>query len=232
MKVYLGPYKNWIGPYQIVDALFFWQKKYPSEELCNRWDYKISSRLGDRLSKSFLNDFCEKVHEIRGQRKMKIRIDGYDVWSMDSTLSPIILPMLKKLKEVKHGSGFVDFDDVPEYMRTINTEEYDAQDTFNFYRIDNEEGMSYNIHDRWNWVLDEMIWAFEQLQPDNDWESQYWIQRPEIDLSCYPEDEGKEIVPVRWAVEGKCDWDGRQKHQERISKGLMLFGKYYQNLWD
>ena len=30
----------------------------------------------------------------------------------------------------------------------------------------------------------------------------------------------------------KCDWDARQKVQERIDNGLRLFGKYYQTLWD
>ena len=34
------------------------------------------------------------------ERKVNIRIDNYDLWSMDHTLSLIILPMLKKLKEI------------------------------------------------------------------------------------------------------------------------------------
>jgi hypothetical protein len=42
-----------------------------------------------------------------------VKVDYWDVWNMDHTLSPIILPMLKRLREVKHGSGFVDMEDVP-----------------------------------------------------------------------------------------------------------------------
>lgn len=232
MYCVMGPYKNFYGPYQLVDMMFFWQMKYPEDALSNRWDYKLNDRFGDWLAKTWVNTVCEKIQKWRGNRKIKVRIDPYDAWNIDSTLAPIILPLLKKLKESKHGSGFVDMNDVPEHMRTDNTEEYDDQSTFEFYRVDNEDELKYNIHDRWDWVLDEMIWTFEQLQPDADWEEQYWIEHPKMDLATYPEDEGQTCVPVRWSVEGKCDWDGRQKHQERISNGLRLFGTYYQNLWD
>ena len=231
MKVYLGPFKNWIGPYQIVDAVFFWQKKYPSDELAQRWDYRLSERIGDWLASTWVMTVCKYIHKLRGDRNIKIRIDDYDAWNVDGTLAVIILPLLIKLRENKHGSGIGDMDDVPDYMRTTNTEEYDDQECFEFYRLEDEEEIKYNIHDRWNWVLDEMIWAFEQLNMD-DWDEQYWKVKPEIDLSKHPEDEGQQVFPVRWKVEGNCDWEGRMKHQDRISNGLRLFGKYYQNLWD
>ena len=31
MKVYIGPYKNWVGPYQIAEALCFWAKPVKDE---------------------------------------------------------------------------------------------------------------------------------------------------------------------------------------------------------
>lgn len=229
MKVYLGPYKNWWGPYQIVDALFFWQEKYPNNTLFKRWDYRISRKLGDWLASTWVNAACERIHKWRGDRKLDIRIDDYDTWNVDSTLSPIILPLLKELKSCTQGSAWVDMEDVPEYMRTTNTEDYDEQSTFEFYRVDKEYEFKYNIHDRWVYVLDEMIWAFEQIQID--WEDQYWVVNPKLDLRNRPEDDGQEIIPVSWEVEDKYDWVGRQKHQDRISNGLMLFGKYYQGLW-
>jgi len=34
---------------------------------------------------------------------VQVIIHDYDVWSMDSTLAHIIVPMLKKLKEIQHG---------------------------------------------------------------------------------------------------------------------------------
>ena len=47
MKVYIGPYKNWIGPYQIADLL---QYIGFSEDTCHK--------IGERLSKTFLNTIC------------------------------------------------------------------------------------------------------------------------------------------------------------------------------
>ena len=38
-----------------------------------------------------------------GEQKVSVHIDPYDTWNMDETLAHIILPMLKQLKETKHG---------------------------------------------------------------------------------------------------------------------------------
>ena len=233
MKVYIGPYKNFYGPYQLVDMLFFWQEKYP-EGKENRWDYKLSNKLGNWLADTWVAGACEKIHDWRGPRKIKVKLHKYDSWNLDDTLALIILPLLKQLKATKQGSGYIDMEDVPEYMRTTRTPEYDCQEVFEFYKLpyDEEEKLKYNIHDRYEWVLDEMIWAFEQLQPDVDWEDQYWIALPEIDFDDYTEDEGKVTTPLRWKVKGECDWVSYQKHQERISNGLRLFDKYFSTLWN
>lgn len=231
MKVYIGPYINWIGPYQIADMIFFWVEKYPEEEdLENRWDYKLHDKFGTWLASTWVAGFCEWVHSFRN-RKVDVRIDNYDVWSMDATLTPIILPMLKKLKEVKHGSGFIDLEDVPESMRFTDTEEWDSQQTFEFYHEPNLQNIQCDVHTRYEWALDEMIWAFEQLN-DEHWEDQYWITHPEIDFTEQPEDVGKTTKPLRWKVQGEADWEGMQKHRDRIQNGLRLFGKYFQTLWD
>ena len=37
------------------------------------------------------------------KQRTRIKIHNYDTWSMDCTLAHIILPMLKQLKETKHG---------------------------------------------------------------------------------------------------------------------------------
>jgi hypothetical protein len=221
MKVYISKYRNhWISPYTILEKVFFWREIDYDEPLIEKW--------ADRLTPicQGLQSFLDFVHpEIR-----YVKIDSYDTWNMDGTLSPIILPMLKQLKATKHGSGYIDLEDVPEHLRGTSTEEWDAQDTFDFYKENIPEGV--DIHVRYDWALDEMIWTFEQLQPDNDWEDQYWIRKPEFDFTKHPEDEGKEVLPIRWKQKGEVDWEGRNKHQERINNGLRLFGKYYQTLWD
>ena len=168
--------------------------------------------------KVIINKWCEETNH----QYEEIRIDPWDTWNMNTTLAKIILPMLQQLKLTKHGSP----GDLPEFQQTSD---HSHQRCFDFYGEDNELAWAKG-HQHWESILDHIIWSFEQLLCD--WEAQYWIVHPELDLSDYPEDEGKELTPVRWKVEGECDWAGRMKHQERINQGLKLFGEYYQGLWD
>jgi len=235
MKISIGPYKYFVGPYQIAEALCFWSsyrdeygiKSYPD------WVHDFGTWLsGGKDRDSLLMKACTWI-ESKRHRKVKIHIDNYDTWNMCDTVSLVVLPMLKQLKEQKQGSPLVDLDDVPEHLRYTETEEYDAQMTFEFYDECKTKNITVNcdVHIRWEWVLDEMIWTFEQLQPDYDWESQYTIVPCEIDLDDYPEDEGKIAIPLRWKVKGEYDWAGMKLHEARIGNGLRLFGKYYQGLW-
>ena len=72
--------------------------------------------------------------------------------------------------------------------------------------------------ERWNKLLDEMIWAFEQKNVD--WEDQYY--GPLVDNP-----NGVMGQDFEWV-----DLDGLQKHRERMTQGFRLFGRYYENLWD
>ena len=206
MKVYIGPYKNWIGPWQIAHSIPFLNE-----------DQK--DRLSDYLSKTWVNKFCDWINDLRGDRNINIRIDPYDVWSMDNTLAHIILPMLKQLKATKHGSACVDDEDLPTTMRYTSKKSEDDYETEDHW-----------VHHKWDWVLNEMIWAFEQHL--TNWEVQYIIKEGEIDWDEHPEDEGKDVIPFRWKKEYVVNWEGRKAHQERIQNGFRLFGKYYSNLWD
>ena len=221
MKVYISKYRNhWVSPYTILEKVFFWR------------EIEYDEPLIDKLA-NILNPFCvglQKVLDFVHPEIKYVKIDHYDTWNMDTTLSPIILPMLKQLKATKHGSGYIDLEDVPENLRYTTTEDYDPQSTFDFYNEEGSHKIECDIHVRYDWALSEMIWAFEQL--NTDWEDQYWITKPEIDLTKHEEDEDKVVTPFRWKVKGECDWDGREKHQQRINNGLRLFGKYYSSLWD
>jgi hypothetical protein len=199
MKVYIGPYKTWYGPYQIVDIIFFWVDRkgiFPDDDpLWNRWDYRLSEWLGNKLSDTWFNDICLWFNEKR-KRKISIRIDEYDTWSMDHTLSYIIHPMLIQLKETKHGSGHVDDEDVPEELRSTSAPEM----------TDEEKQYGHTDafwHKRWDWVLDEMIYA--HASQFNDWEDEYYDRK---------------------------DFDGMREIEKRIANGYRLFGKYYKGLWD
>jgi hypothetical protein len=231
MKIYLSNYRDhWISPYTILEKVFFWREIDYDEPIID----KLSNIL-EPISIA-LQKFLDLVHP----RINYVKIDRYDTWSMDSTLAPIILPMLKQLKVTKHGSPQVDLEDVPEHMRTTTTEDWDSQLTFDFYNQDpNLEGPHFgkynNIHDRWNYVLDEMIFAFEHLV-DDSWENQYSSgEFDTIHVPCEWDANGK---PTLFSMEHgpnhtyKCDYDGLRKVYDRMDNGFRLFGKYYRGLWD
>lgn len=178
MKVYIGPYVSWFGPYQLAEKILFWKDK----------DDDTVYAFGKLLTTSKLLVAICKYIDSKINRKIQVRIDNYDTWSMDYTLAHIVTPMLKQLKEKKHGAPFVDDEDVPEYLRKSA-----APPTKNEWDTDE------NFFKRWDWVMGEMIFAFESKLND------YW------------ED---------------VEWEERRELEERIQNGFVLFGKYFQNLWD
>jgi len=207
MKVYIGPYINYFGPYQLADLFRF---VGVSEKKCEK--------IAEYLSDTGVAVILDKIHNLR-KRKEKVKIHKYDSYSADHTLALIILPVLKQLRESKHGSP----GDMPAFQQTSD---YSSQMCFDFYA--KEDGLAWDIgHYQWQEILDKMIWSFEQIVAD-DWENQYWEEEPELDMNSSIED----IKPVRWKKTGKCDWIGMKKHQDRIQEGLELFGKYYTGLWD
>ena len=52
-------------------------------------------------------------------RKVKIKIDRHDTYSMDHTLALIILPMLVQLRNTKHG--------IPHEFAEVGGEDYNSQ---------------------------------------------------------------------------------------------------------
>lgn len=245
MKVYLGPHTSWFGPYQMAEKILFWLDKDKDKVVYKfgQWLAGDSDRDDDGnvdRKETLLYKFLTWI-ESKKKRKVKIRIDNYDTWNMDSTLALIVLPMLKQLKEKKHGSHVVELEDVPEHLRAYTTEDWSDQKTFEFYQEHTVKEGDRDIHARWDWVMDEMIWAFEQLQPECDWESKYqsgvndivWKKsgRTYKDSNTGEEQETYEMMNGPNHTR-KYDWDGMKAHQDRISNGLRLFGRYYQGLWD
>lgn len=119
-----------------------------------------------------------------GQR-VKVQIDPWDSWNADRTLALIIHPILIQLKATKHGWAIID-----------------DSDGFEF-----EKNGIYG-ESRWNIILDEMIWAFEQIIIDDD--EQFFIG----------------------SIEDGYDKQGYEEYHKRIKRGTTLFGKYFRNLWD
>jgi len=190
-----------------------WPTEYSRFETALEW---VDDRIQD------LYNIFNRLWFDRLKQKVSVRIDPWDTWSMDHTLAHIVLPMLKQLKETKHGGPYVYPEDVPTELRPTKKE-------LTAYTTNGETDSKF--FERWDWVMDEMIFAFESKH--NDWEEQF--QSGEHDIQWIKITEGK-LKGHSEMVKGpndtyKIDWIGRTAYQERITNGFRLFGKYYESLW-
>jgi hypothetical protein len=222
MKVYISNYRDhWISPYTILKKVCFWEKDV---DVFYNFEDKPNHKYDKWIHR--LNPICmgiQKVLNFIHPRIEYVKIDRWDTWSMDHTLAYIILPMLKQLRDSKHGAPYVDDEDVPRELWSIYAlpkEEYDVDG---------------NHFKRWDWVLDEMIFAFEHKN-DDTWQEAF--SSGVIDhksVACEWDENGK---PKMFRMdEGpnhtyKCDYEGMKLVEDRIQNGFRLFGRYYQNLWD
>jgi hypothetical protein len=69
--------------------------------------------------------------------------------NVDYELGVIIPELLRKLRDIDMGCPIIDSSDVPEHLRDSSEE--------------------WGTEAQWKWLLDEMIWAFEQstLDPED-----------------------------------------------------------------
>ena len=237
MKVKIGPYTNWFGPYQLAEKLMFWvpqeKDEYGFPHTAERvhkfgeWlahgsiepDTQVGERRrwGDERPTTLLCKFLTWIDSFK-ERKIDVRIDRWDTWSMDHTLAYIILPMLKQLKETKHGAPNVDDSDVPKELKSTSAPPKEKE-----WDIDE------NHFKRWDWVLDEMIWAFEQHN-DDDAESQF--HTGESDVQFVKLEDGNYQMVRGENDTSSYDRKGHEKWAKRKQNGFRLFGKYYESLWD
>ena len=124
MKVIIGPYKNYWGPYQLAELLCFWTPKVKGE--CGtytkpEWVYNFGCWLAETKTgkDTILTKLLNWIHK-RRVRQVYVKIDKFDTWSMDHTLANIVLPMLKQLKQTKRGSPKVDDFDCPQQLWSTN----------------------------------------------------------------------------------------------------------------
>ena len=140
MKVYISKYRDhWLSPYTICEKICWWREIDYDEP----WVERVVKILGPVMD--LYKKFLDTVHPPINY----VKIDPYDTWNMDSTLSPIILPMLRQLRKDKHGAPYVDDADVPANLRSTTPAAKKAK---------KEQGDTDGNHfARWDWILDEMI---------------------------------------------------------------------------
>lgn len=172
-----------------------------------------------------------KFYKGTPNRKVNIEIENFDTWSLDHSLALIILPCLIQLKATKQG--------VPHDFATVGGEDYEAQDSFDFYKETVNENFDQKVKE-WDEVLDKMIWSFQQLALE-EYDDQYHHGKAEYDWvktdKKYPNPISGKMEDTYKMVDKNPDahwYDhvGHKLHEERIQEGLELFGKYYRALWD
>ena len=210
MKIKIGGYPN-----RLICNIHtrHMEKKYEglSYENQTHEDYVLEA-IEDAVQ-SVYNVFNWLWYDRRTQ-KVCVRIDTWDTWSMDHTLAHIVLPMLAQLKATKHGAPCTDDKDVPKELRSAS-----APTKKNSWDTDD------NHFKRWDWILDEMIWAFNQKCRD-DWEGDYYEYR---EMGPEESKDPNSLFGLKLVWE---DREGQKAHQKRMANGFKLFGKYYENLWD
>ena len=189
-----------------------WPENETKYEQCLEW-------LEDRVQ-DFYNIF-NNIWFDRREQKVSVRIDPWDIWSMDVTLAHIVVPMLKQLKETKHGAPCVDYEDVPEHLRPTKKEQ----------KAYEEDGSTDDkFFERWDWVMGEMIFAFESKLID--WEDQFISGDVVYIFEKVAGEAGMSEMKRGPGDTLKIDHEGMKDYQDRISNGFRLFGKYIESLWD
>ena len=176
MKVTIGKPPRFIGCFQLAQILLFWDRPKPDKFGLRPYSERVQ-RLGMWLAlkdpskwadlsaeQSSLSKLLQWIYDRRKQT-VKVRIDRWDTWSLDWTLSKIIAPALRQLKETQNGAGYVEDVDVPDELRSTSAPRPKSGE------VDD------NHFKRWEWVMSEMIWAMENIdQHDDDREARERIQ--------------------------------------------------------
>jgi len=195
--------------------MLVWQGKFRNHYSTYKW--KTPEWFND-AAQSVINVVWNSWYTKLSRLRI-IHISYHDTWNLDDTLAPIILKGLKRME--KHGAPFVDDEDVPDELKSINAPPKENEwDTDDFW------------FKRWDYVYACMVWSFEQLV-DGTWEDQF--HTGEIKWNTEPIDPNDPETSYRVTdAPGhthKFDKEGHKAYSERIQNGLRLFGKYYQGLW-
>lgn len=244
MKVYIGPYKYWFGSYHIAKTILFWKDEDTDA------GYEAVDKLYNRLEKIGVGKVCDWISK-KFDRKIKVKIHDYDTWGMDNTLAYIILPMLKQLKATKHGSPYVDQEDLPPELRLTKREQkvfYDGHWNKKLKATEEEiDAASKKFHSQFDWILDQMIWSFEQELMDEDITRKAYYdpylpgEEVEPPMKHTVIDDNGNVIEkdsqFDWDTEewrrerGKYNNEKRKAYEEKKQLGFTLFGKYFQSLW-
>ena len=233
MRVKIKKYPSWFGPFQLMEKIFFWAKTEDEYGLPDspEWVHNAGEWYADTWLGRGHIWLAQKHQSWQDRRRVNVKLDPWDTWNADDTLAHIVLPMLVDLKQTKQGAPNVDPEDVPENLRPgkLEQEQYQKDGTTDalFFK-------------RYEYVLDEMIWAFSEHTKDYDEaEGKFWSGTHDIEWTPVDEDsnevakEDAKYFRMDRGPNDTSEWDreGWQAYMDRKQNGFKLFGKYFTSLW-
>lgn len=166
------------------------------------------------------------IGNYRKNRKVKVQIDSWDTWSLDSTLAEIIHPALIKFKEER------------EKMSGVPGNFFYADDPVDGNGNHTDEALEI-ASKRFTDFLDDCIWAFGEIKDGYPEEDKYYIVKPEyanltederLDIN-FKKKEKREDGSRAWISTSDFDREGFQNYHKRLQSVLTKFGENFQTLW-
>lgn len=151
-------------------------------------------------------------------KKKDIRIDYHDTWDIAYTLAPIIGAMVKQLLEVSHGYGAIERVDVPEELHST-------------YETESSAGTAFS-KEAWDWVLQEVIWAMDEIASDKANEPAWHTKTGETTFSDPDPVTGTSTLSFEGWESTPESQAANKAYHSRIQRGCELFGKYMKTMWD
>jgi len=233
MKAKIGKHPHWFSVYRFENRYLEWRHKKYSWQIDER-DYDGLDRAVEKFLECWQTVLHYTVNQIQQRRKQKVRVhvDRWDVYNADTTLAHIILPVLEQLRETKQGAPFIDQDDVPKGLRGDKLTKKQKQN--------GEVGDKH--FERWDYVLDAMIWSFREMAEDMPGEEEFFTGESDISwtrVDVHGNEVDKDYDGVIYYRMDKglndtrhYDTEGHKAYSERVDYGLRMFGKYFRQLWD
>jgi hypothetical protein len=99
MRVHIGDYPGWFGPYQLADAIgAVFRLGEDRTTALSEWLDRDRNWIGNAL---------KWYHGRWNKRLVRVHIHTYDAFSADHTLALVILPVLQKLRSYSQSYGSV-----------------------------------------------------------------------------------------------------------------------------
>lgn len=153
------------------------------------------------------------------QNRKGIQFGVKDTWSLDVSLSPIILSALLKFKEVITDPSRKDCLGIP----SLVLEDLYPNHQGGFTDEQGEEGLKL-----WLEIIDKMIYAFNLKNEPN-------LKDYAFTFNHFTENTEDGLTKVNISPTNQVEYDryraDEETHWKKVEEGHLLFGKFFRSLW-